>query len=441
MYLEVIAVIHYNNHDGVSHACVLTACISSKYSKCISDIKRILSTTAMYTSSSSFMYMCISLYCDACLKSSALRVGVKTLRDAIARHTFGLHSMRDGCQSYQIAVTLCLKLHLFLCLVKNWCIRRFEAGSTPRLFSKHRRQPRTASGMRCVRNCNRCKSESNPLAGGFYVANAFSYREKISHSGTGSYCDYYRNCAQVGAFPACRTFCLVTDQRSLALMLYPLKGTKIKNNRILLWRAKLSTFSYRVEQTAGIENVIPDALSRPSGVAVAISGDDSLKSIHDYLGHPGVRRLKHLVKPKNLPFSHDEVKGTCRECKICAELKPLFYKQAGETLKATCPWERIAAELKVKGKLPYVGYLLSSSSVVSHLHFCAVMFQHIQCLTQLFCLFGMPGCVYSDRGSAFMSSELREFLLSRNVAASRRTPYQPEGTLSASVLIRLCGKQ
>jgi len=65
----------------------------------------------------------------------------------------------------------------------------------------------------------------------------------------------------------------------------------------------------------------------------------------------------------------------------------------------------------------------------------------IQCLTQLFCLFGMPGCVYSDRGSAFMSSELREFLLSRNVAASRRTPYQPEGTLSASVLIRLCGKQ
>jgi len=30
MYLEVIAVLHYNNHDGVIHACVLKACISSK---------------------------------------------------------------------------------------------------------------------------------------------------------------------------------------------------------------------------------------------------------------------------------------------------------------------------------------------------------------------------------------------------------------------------
>jgi len=49
MYLEVTAVLHYNNHDGVIHACVLIACISSKYSKCISAIKRILSTTAMYS--------------------------------------------------------------------------------------------------------------------------------------------------------------------------------------------------------------------------------------------------------------------------------------------------------------------------------------------------------------------------------------------------------
>jgi len=29
MYLEVIAVLHYNNYDGDIHACVLKACISS----------------------------------------------------------------------------------------------------------------------------------------------------------------------------------------------------------------------------------------------------------------------------------------------------------------------------------------------------------------------------------------------------------------------------
>jgi len=44
MYLEVIAVLHYNNYNGDIHACVLKACISSKYSKCISAIKPILCT-------------------------------------------------------------------------------------------------------------------------------------------------------------------------------------------------------------------------------------------------------------------------------------------------------------------------------------------------------------------------------------------------------------
>ena len=52
-------------------------------SKCICAIKRILSTTAMYVSSSSFMYLRISWYCDACLNSSDLRVGVTTLLNTI----------------------------------------------------------------------------------------------------------------------------------------------------------------------------------------------------------------------------------------------------------------------------------------------------------------------------------------------------------------------
>jgi len=86
MYLEVIAVVHYINHDGVIHACVLKACISSKYSKCISTIKHILYTTVMYISSSSFVYLFFSLYCDACLQSSVLCVGVKTLHNTMQLH-------------------------------------------------------------------------------------------------------------------------------------------------------------------------------------------------------------------------------------------------------------------------------------------------------------------------------------------------------------------
>ena len=80
MYLEVIAELHYNKHDDVIHAYVSEACVSSSQSKCICAIKRFLvSSTAMYVSSSSFMYWRIPCYCDASLNSSALRVGVKTL--------------------------------------------------------------------------------------------------------------------------------------------------------------------------------------------------------------------------------------------------------------------------------------------------------------------------------------------------------------------------
>ena len=69
MYLEIIAVLRYNNHDGVFRARALKSVWKSlyfiKYSNCISAIKRILYTTAMYTS---FSCTCVffSLYCDAC---------------------------------------------------------------------------------------------------------------------------------------------------------------------------------------------------------------------------------------------------------------------------------------------------------------------------------------------------------------------------------------
>jgi len=52
-------------------------------SKCISAIKRIHSTTATYISLSSSMCLYIPWYWDACLKSSPLRVGVKTLHNTI----------------------------------------------------------------------------------------------------------------------------------------------------------------------------------------------------------------------------------------------------------------------------------------------------------------------------------------------------------------------
>ena len=51
----------------------------------------------------------------------------------------------------------------------------------------------------------------------------------------------------------------------------------------------------------------------------------------------------------------------------------------------------------------------------------------IRCLTELFVLFGLPNYIHSDRGTSFLSVELRTFLLSKGVASSRTTGYNPQG--------------
>ena len=51
----------------------------------------------------------------------------------------------------------------------------------------------------------------------------------------------------------------------------------------------------------------------------------------------------------------------------------------------------------------------------------------INCLTNLFSIFGMPAYIHSDRGNAFMSEEFKQFLSMKGIAQSKTTPYNPTG--------------
>ena len=51
----------------------------------------------------------------------------------------------------------------------------------------------------------------------------------------------------------------------------------------------------------------------------------------------------------------------------------------------------------------------------------------IKCLKRLFALFGLPSAIHSDRGSNFMSTELRNYLSNLGIAQTRTTPYHPAG--------------
>ena len=227
-------------------------------------------------------------------------------------------------------------------------------------------------------------------------------------------------------------FTLITDQRSITFMFNTnIKSRKIKNEKFQRWRIELSTYNYDIHYRPGNLNESADALSR---VCSASPGPNLMK-IHQELCHPGVTRLLHFIKTRNLPFSVEDVRSTVRSCPACMEVKPKFYKPAenAQLIKATKPMERI--NLDFKGPLPTTNknaYFLNIIDEFSRFVFvypCANIDSAtvINCLLQLFTMCGFPNYIHSDRGSAFMSSELKEFLSSRGIATSRTTPYNPRG--------------
>ena len=156
--------------------------------------------------------------------------------------------------------------------------------------------------------------------------------------------------------------------------------------------------------------------------------------LHEALCHPGVTRLLHYVKSKNLPYSTDDIKNACSSCKTCAELKPKFYKPTNNKLiKSTRPMERLSIDFK--GPLPSQSrniYIFTAVDEFSRFPFaipCSDVSAStvIKCLEQIFCFCGMPSFVHSDRGAAFLSKEVQDFLCSQGVASSKTTPYHPTG--------------
>ena len=119
-------------------------------------------------------------------------------------------------------------------------------------------------------------------------------------------------------------FVLITDQRSVAFMMDSRRRTKVKNNNILCWRLDLASFGYSIRYRPGKENVGPDTLTRAFCAAISAS-DSHLEALHKELCCPGVTRLWHFVRSKNLPYSLEDVKPCCSNCKTCAEIKPQFF--------------------------------------------------------------------------------------------------------------------
>ena len=114
------------------------------------------------------------------------------------------------------------------------------------------------------------------------------------------------------------------------------------------WRIELSTYNFDIFYRCGAEIIPADTFSRIRCMSLTV---DKLYELHEALGHPGVTRMLHFVKSKNLPFSVDDIKSMIRACRVCSELKPQ-YAQTGSShlIKATQPFEKLS--LDFKGPIP-----------------------------------------------------------------------------------------
>jgi len=156
----------------------------------------------------------------------------------------------------------------------------------------------------------------------------------------------------------------------------------------------------------------------------------SLLELHKSLGHPGHAHFYHFVRQHNLPFSSEETKAVRKNCHTCTEVKPQFFKPESQTLiKAVRSWDRVSVDFKgpVSGPHPYLLLVADEHSHFSFIFPCKNMKSSTvtQCLLSLFCLFGFPGCVHSDRGAPFVSRETRSFLTIRGISFSTSAPYHP----------------
>ena len=227
-----------------------------------------------------------------------------------------------------------------------------------------------------------------------------------------------------------RHFRIVTDQQAVSFIFNNKRVGKIKNDKINRWRFDLSEYKFDIVYRKGEDNVGADTLSR----VCAMNHDMmKLKDIHDSLCHPGVTRLNHFIRSRNLPYSIKDIKEMTAECETCLELKPLYHKSIGKLIKATQPFERLNVDFK--GPLPSSSsnrYILTIVDEFSRYPF-AFPCKNIEsstvtsCLQQVFSLFGTASYIHSDRGSSFLSNEVKYYLRKHGVASSRTSQYNPRG--------------
>ena len=209
------------------------------------------------------------------------------------------------------------------------------------------------------------------------------------------------------------------------------RRSKIKNDKIARWRVELSPYKYDIVYRSGPENVADDTFSRIASIKHPLQ---ELHDLHENLCHPGITRLTHFVRSKNLSFTQEQVKQVTHCCKSCAYWKPRFIRsEEGPLVKAIIPFQRLSVDFK--GPLPtskngntHILTIIDEYSRFPFAYPCKDMTSKTvtQCFNHLFSIFGMPNMVHTDRAIDFLSHETKQYLCNKGIATSKTSRYNPK---------------
>jgi len=203
---------------------------------------------------------------------------------------------------------------------------------------------------------------------------------------------------------------------------------QVKNEKILRWRVELSALDFKSSYRPGKLNVPPDTLSRAFRAVTQVTSRHCKRFTSRFV----IQELCACV--------------TSFVLRTCRFLWKMFTKRSvivvfvlksnpGFTplVKATQPFERLSIDFK--GPLPSASkyhYLLTIVDRFSMFPFpfpCRSTDAKtvIECLNELFAVFGMCAYIHSDCGPAFLSNELVFYLHRRGIACSRTSVFNLRG--------------
>ena len=153
-------------------------------------------------------------------------------------------------------------------------------------------------------------------------------------------------------------------------------------------------------------------------------------------GHLGTKRVIAQVRQKFYwPRCKDDLKRWCRECGICAQIKPgPGHRAPMKHLPTTCRLDRV--HIDVLGELPETDrgnkYILVLTDHFSKwAHAWALPNQKAQTvadalMTDFFMIFGLPKQIHTDQGPNFESHLFAQMCEILGIEKTRTTPYRPQ---------------